>query len=201
MNCLVRFLNWFILSIGDTVLKKIIAVIVATWFGAGFIPPIITKGFAGTWGTLLSIPFCYLLISITAGIPTRWRFVLYVLVAALVYVIGICTIPHASKAITPWIRRHRPKREQRKIAHDQYEIVIDETLGLVVSCWPLVVYTYVNPWIVLVAAFVLFRIFDGTKLYPASVFDQLQSAHGVMLDDFVAGLYTSLCLIILAYWL
>lgn len=182
-------------------MKKIIAVVVATWFGTGFIPPIITKGFAGTWGTLFSIPFCYLLVSITPDIPTGWRFALYALAAALVYLIGISTIPTASQAITPWIRKHRPRRPRSKIAHDQYEIVIDETFGLLVSCWPLVVCTYDNPWMAFIAAFVLFRIFDGTKPYPAKVLDQQQSAHGVMLDDFVAGVYTSICLIILANWL
>jgi phosphatidylglycerophosphatase A len=46
-------------------------------------------------------------------------------------------------------------------------------------------------WFWAVLAFILFRIFDILKPFPASYFDKkILNAHGVMLDDIAAGVYT-----------
>ena len=48
----------------------------------------------------------------------------------------------------------------------------------------------------LVAGFVLFRIFDVAKPFPANVVQRLPGGLGVMLDDLVAGLYALLLLLL-----
>jgi phosphatidylglycerophosphatase A len=44
-------------------------------------------------------------------------------------------------------------------------------------------------------AFLLFRIFDIVKPYPARTFDRMLSGWGVVLDDVAAGLYVGLFLL------
>lgn len=47
---------------------------------------------------------------------------------------------------------------------------------------------------VLVAGFLLFRLFDIVKPYPANTLQRLPGGVGVMIDDLVAGLYALLLL-------
>jgi phosphatidylglycerophosphatase A len=44
-------------------------------------------------------------------------------------------------------------------------------------------------WSAAIAGFVLFRIFDVTKPWPASRFDRLKTGFGVVMDDLAAGVY------------
>jgi phosphatidylglycerophosphatase A len=73
---------------------------------------------------------------------------------------------------------------------DPGAIVIDEVAGmaLTVSALPL------TPG-VLVSGFVLFRVFDVVKPYPANALQRLPGGPGVMIDDLVAGLYALLVLL------
>jgi phosphatidylglycerophosphatase A len=48
---------------------------------------------------------------------------------------------------------------------------------------------------VLLAAFVLFRVFDVVKPYPANALQRLRGGAGVMLDDLVAGVYALVALL------
>ena len=72
---------------------------------------------------------------------------------------------------------------------DPGAIVIDEVAGMTLSVlWlPLT-------WPVLLAAFVLFRIFDVVKPFPAGRAQALPGGFGVMVDDLIAGLYALLLL-------
>lgn len=88
--------------------------------------------------------------------------------------------------------------------HDPSIIVIDEVAGQLI---PLLFLSYFgvdafNPqiwWLQFaLPAFVLFRIFDILKPFPASYFDKkVANAHGVMLDDVVAGIYATIVLILI----
>jgi phosphatidylglycerophosphatase A len=63
-------------------------------------------------------------------------------------------------------------------------IVIDEVAGMTLSVLA------APPTIpVLVVAFVLFRVFDVLKPFPANVSQRLRGGAGVMADDLIAGLY------------
>ena len=73
---------------------------------------------------------------------------------------------------------------------DPGAIVIDEVAGMALS-----VVALPQTWGVLLAAFVLFRVFDVLKPYPANALQRLPGGPGVMLDDLVAGLYALLVLL------
>jgi phosphatidylglycerophosphatase A len=75
---------------------------------------------------------------------------------------------------------------------DAGPIVIDEVAGMILA----VLLTPPTP-LVLAAAFVLFRLFDVGKPFPANVAERLRGGVGVMVDDLVAGLY-ALVLMVLA---
>ena len=70
---------------------------------------------------------------------------------------------------------------------DPSEVVIDEVAGfLLTMLWiPL-------SWGMLLAGFLLFRIFDIWKPWPAGPAEQLHGGFGIVLDDLVAGLYANL---------
>jgi phosphatidylglycerophosphatase A len=63
-------------------------------------------------------------------------------------------------------------------------IVIDEVAGMTVS-----VLALPRTAAVLIAAFVLFRIFDVVKPFPANASQRLGGGVGVMVDDLIAGAY------------
>lgn len=68
---------------------------------------------------------------------------------------------------------------------DSPRIVIDEVIGFLIASFALP-----TKLPVILAAFILFRIFDILKPYPAKKLAQKQGGWGVVLDDVVAGLYT-----------
>ena len=76
--------------------------------------------------------------------------------------------------------------------HDSSRIVLDEVLGMLATM-------FLNPlgWAWLATGFVLFRIFDIIKPWPASRLDRLNGGAGVMLDDVAAGIYANLAVQIL----
>jgi len=63
-------------------------------------------------------------------------------------------------------------------------IVIDEVAGMLLS-----VLTLPRTIPVLITAFVLFRVFDIWKPFPARESQSLSGGLGVMLDDLIAGVY------------
>jgi phosphatidylglycerophosphatase A len=72
-------------------------------------------------------------------------------------------------------------------------VVWDEFVGQWIALFPLVVAPRAWPWIV--ASFVLFRIFDVVKPWPASWADRtVAGGFGAMLDDAFAGAYAAIVL-------
>jgi phosphatidylglycerophosphatase A len=79
--------------------------------------------------------------------------------------------------------------------HDSSKIVLDEVLGMVATM-------FLNPlgWASLLGGFLLFRLFDIIKPFPASVIDRrMPGGPGVMLDDLFAGIYANIVLRILVH--
>ncbi len=68
-------------------------------------------------------------------------------------------------------------------------IVIDEFAGQFLALLALP-----PTWPVLLAGFVLFRLFDIMKPPPARRLEALPGATGIMADDLLAGLYANLLL-------
>jgi phosphatidylglycerophosphatase A len=72
------------------------------------------------------------------------------------------------------------------LSSDPKEIVIDEFIGQSI---PLLICG--NNFFLIILSFLLFRLFDITKPWPASYFDlKIKNATGVIMDDIIAGLYT-----------
>ncbi|MCE9524301.1 MAG: phosphatidylglycerophosphatase A [Alphaproteobacteria bacterium] len=120
----------------------------------------------GTWGSAAALPFGWLL-AILGGWPAL------IVGAAIVGAIGW----YASNRYVALTGREDPP-----------EIVIDEVAAqwLALSVVPVTLSGFF-------AAFMVFRLFDTLKPWPASWADQeVEGGTGVMLDDLIAGLYTLL---------
>jgi phosphatidylglycerophosphatase A len=72
---------------------------------------------------------------------------------------------------------------------DASPIVIDEVVGFLVTMALLPC-----SWQAIAAGFVLFRILDVTKPWPASAFDRVKSGFGVVMDDVAAGAWAAAAL-------
>ncbi|MEO1080011.1 MAG: phosphatidylglycerophosphatase A [Pseudomonadota bacterium] len=121
----------------------------------------------GTVGTLMAIP-PYLLFA-------RQPVWLYALVVLLATVIGVWLCGRAS---------------ERLGVHDHPGIVWDEFVGLWIALFAIPVEA---PWIV--AAFIVFRVFDIAKPWPISWLDQnARGGFGIMVDDIAAGVLACLTL-------
>ena len=75
---------------------------------------------------------------------------------------------------------------------DPGAIVVDEVAGMTLA---LLAAPPTLP--ALIVAFLLFRVFDVVKPFPANVSQRLRGGLGVMVDDLIAGLY-ALALVVLA---
>jgi len=78
---------------------------------------------------------------------------------------------------------------ERNFGHDASRIVIDEFAGFVFA-----VLLLPKSLLVYVVAFLLFRVMDITKPFPARRAEALPGGLGIVLDDVVAGIYTNLLL-------
>ena len=77
---------------------------------------------------------------------------------------------------------------------DPSEIVLDEVLGCLLTFWGIPVSAYT-----LAIGFILFRIFDITKIMGIASFEMFFGAWGILLDDLAAGLLSNLFLRILLF--
>ena len=68
--------------------------------------------------------------------------------------------------------------------HDPSECVIDELAGQLLAC----AMAPLSP-LGFALAFVLFRLFDVSKLWPISAAERLPGGLGIMADDMLAGLF------------
>jgi phosphatidylglycerophosphatase A len=153
--------------------------LIATFFYAGHLRPA-----PGTWGSL-------------AALPAAW--VIYILLGPWGLLAGV----FISYFVGVWatgVETHG------KDNHDPSEIVIDEVCGQWVALLP-VAFGAANAEIAItelwpgwLAAFVLFRFFDITKLGPVGWADRMDGPTGVMLDDVIAGIFAAICVMALAWW-
>jgi len=83
---------------------------------------------------------------------------------------------------------------------DPQYVVIDEVSGqwLTLLAGPALFFGPLG-WKSLLAGFILFRVFDTTKPFPAGRAELLPGGWGIMADDWVAGAYAALCLWV-AHW-
>lgn len=141
--------------------------LLAFGFGSGLSP------FApGTMGTLLAIPFIFVLKSL--GGPGFW------IALSLLFLLGVAVCGSVSSKLG---------------VHDHGGIVWDEMVGYWLSAAfiPL-------QWHWLLMAFFLFRFFDIYKPWPIRQLDRkVSGGFGIMIDDIVAALFTMIVLAALQY--
>ena len=72
---------------------------------------------------------------------------------------------------------------------DPTPVVIDEVMGMLITL-------FLNPvgWIGVAGAFLLFRIADVLKPFPANRLERLHGGVGVMADDAMAAIYANVAL-------
>lgn len=83
---------------------------------------------------------------------------------------------------------------EQRYGHDGRPIVIDEVAGMFVSLCFLPMDGAVSPFSLILGAFLLFRVFDIVKPYPARSFQELRGGWGVTMDDVAAGVYANVCM-------
>jgi phosphatidylglycerophosphatase A len=71
--------------------------------------------------------------------------------------------------------------------HDPAEVTIDEILGMWISLLFLP-----KSLLIAITAFIIFRLMDIMKPFPARRFDAARGGFGIMFDDVVAGTYANL---------
>jgi phosphatidylglycerophosphatase A len=96
-------------------------------------------------------------------------------------------------AVGTWASTHA---ERYFGAIDPGQVVIDEVLGMLVTL------AFIPAgWSAALAGFVLFRIMDIIKPYPANRLEKYHGGFGIMADDAMAGVYANICLRLLIWLL
>ena len=148
---------------------------IATGLGSGLAPVA-----PGTFGTLAALPACWAL----GHYLPLWG---YLLATVSLFCIGWWA--------AGWVVRTYK-------VEDPGVIVIDEWAGMAITWLPVAYWPQTqNFWLVLVTAFVAFRVTDIVKPWPASWADaKVQGGFGAMLDDAFAGLWSA-GIMLLLLWL
>lgn len=150
---------------------------IATVLGVGYVRPA-----PGTWGSLVALPWAWAL-----------------------HVAGGFSLLFAASVIAcfaGWWATAKMVEGQEN--HDPSEIVVDELVGQWIALFPIsyaaasMDISILALWPGWIAAFVLFRFFDITKLGPVGWADRRDDAWGVMLDDVVAGVLAAFGVLALA---
>lgn len=148
--------------------------LIATFFYIGYLPLI-----PGTFGSLAGF-LIYILL--------RETFYVLTLVHLSVIILGFLFAGSAAKAFK---RRDPP------------QIVIDEINGILISFFALPI-AQAGAGVdkpMLIAGFIIFRILDAIKPYPANLLQRRHGSLGIMGDDIIAGIYTNLILRIIRTFL
>ncbi|TAL35693.1 MAG: phosphatidylglycerophosphatase A [Spirochaetes bacterium] len=74
---------------------------------------------------------------------------------------------------------------------DPAEVVLDEIMGFKIA---LLCHSFC--WKTALAAFLLFRIFDILKPFPAKRLQELDGGIGIVVDDIIAGIYTNITILV-----
>jgi len=144
---------------------------IATGLGAGFFPVA-----PGTAGSLVGLALVIAMRQTSLGSAELavWLAVL----AAVVFAVGVWSAGKAEKAFG---------------RIDPGQVVIDEVMGQIITF----IATPRISRVGLIAGFILFRIFDIIKPFPARRCERFPGGWGIMLDDGVAGLYSLVAMMIL----
>ena len=150
---------------------KRLDILFLSFFGVGFLPKA-----PGTWGTLATLPFLYLIGKFN---PPYFLFIPFVVIVTI---------------ISSFVAESVQKKFD---LHDPQFIVIDEVLGMTVT-WLFIQHHNLSHLILLA---ILFRIFDIKKIWPATYFDKkVTHGYGTIVDDLVSGVYAGLIYLVINHY-
>ncbi len=151
----------------------------ATFFGAGE-----SSVMPGTVGTLFAIPL-YLILGFMQYLPVfkdkSGGISMYYYNFYFIFLVGFFFF-------ATYISDEAEKIYKEK---DCQKIVIDEVLGYLTTMF-LVKFHIVT----LLMGFLFFRLFDVVKIYPINKAQEAPGGYGVVLDDFVAGIFANIVLVL-----
>lgn len=149
---------------------KSVKFILGTFFGTGLLPKA-----PGTWGSLASIPFIYL----TALYFSYTGVIIFLIVACLL------SLWSSSEAI-------------ERYGNDPSQFVMDEVAGQsIVFLFAVFQVDFFHDIWILLAGFIMFRLFDIYKPLGINQLEKLPGKFGILVDDLLAGLYALICLEVL----
>ncbi len=181
-----------------------LALLIATGFGLGYLPKA-----PGTWGSILGVSLIVLCAWPYMPLGGALSFLSFrdaelmfweLLLLALLGVIGVWSSGRAA--------RHYDQKDPQQVVIDEVSGVAvciilgagigvlapaENPAGLRLAGIPISIWRDLN-WKYLLAGFVLFRVFDIWKPWPARAAEKLPGGWGIMADDWVAGIYAALCL-------
>jgi phosphatidylglycerophosphatase A len=156
--------------------KPWLALAAATSFGVGFIPIA-----PGTFGSLVGLALYYFFGAQAAFVHGRVS-----QTAGPMYILPAVAIAVVVALIGVWSADLSEKFLRRK---DPGCIVVDEVSGQFLAY--LVALAPLN-WKYLLLGFILFRVLDIWKPFPARQAESLPGGWGIMVDDWVAGIYAGI---------
>jgi len=182
--------------------KPPFALFVATAGGLGYLPKA-----PGTWGSLLGVALSWILLKLWPHI-TIWEIAPRDGSLAVPFVVPATALILVIAALGLWASSHSTAYLAVK---DPQVVVIDEVSGQMI---PLLLafgtteryldgmsnfyygfWWHGDPrWKYLLLGFILFRVFDIWKPFPARQAEALPGGWGIMADDWVAGIYAAICL-------
>ncbi len=143
-----------------------LARIISTGFGVGYFPVA-----PGTMGALA--------ISIVYWLSPNISLLYFIIIISLLIALGIYSATIIEKEIKSKLGPEKGK--------DPGLIVIDEIIGMLIALIALP-----KTKIFLIWAFILFRIFDIVKPYPARQMEKFPGGWGIVFDDVIAGIYANI---------
>ncbi len=164
--------------------RDYLALAIATC-GVGYLPLA-----PGTWGSLVGLGLNALvragLLKVMFDAAPAFQFNLFHLFYAIVaieivFVVGL-------SLLGVWAGSRTEKLAGKK---DPGKVVIDEVAGQYIAVLP-VPFMIDDGWWAVVLAFILFRVFDIVKPYPARRLESLEAGLGIMADDIIAGVYAAM---------
>ncbi|HEX9972894.1 MAG TPA: phosphatidylglycerophosphatase A [bacterium] len=147
---------------------SILAKIISTGFGVGYFPLA-----PGTMGSLAALIVYWICPEINA------------LQLAMI-ILGTSALGIYTATITE--REMKNKLGQEK-GIDPGIVVIDEVIGMLIA----LLFVPKTPFY-LIAAFILFRIFDIAKPYPVRRMEKFPGGWGIVLDDVIAGICANIAI-------
>jgi len=147
-------------------IKNIFVNFVATFAYIGYLPV-----FPGTWASIFTLPIAFYFMQ--ADYFLNYLYLIYFFL-----IIGI------------WVSTEYDKLYKTE---DASQIVIDEFVGQLIALLPIFFYAKTN-LLFYFLGLVLFRLFDIGKFFGINRTQKLPAGFGVMLDDVLAGIYSSIIL-------